>query len=104
MGPCCWQVGGTIVVLEVQRSARSEALKEAKMRAELEVSYTTLKYITVWSVELSIPLLCCTRLWMLLQQFKLQKPWFNHQNRQSRTYCTLENFPLPRVYPPLTPI
>jgi len=39
-----WQVGGTIVILEVQRSSRSEAFKEAKMRAELDVSYTTLKY------------------------------------------------------------
>ncbi|KAG0592591.1 hypothetical protein M758_1G258400 [Ceratodon purpureus] len=29
-------VGGTIVILEVQRNARSEALREAKMRAELE--------------------------------------------------------------------
>ncbi|XP_024369886.1 uncharacterized protein [Physcomitrium patens] len=29
-------VGGTIVILEVQRSSRSEALKEAKMRAELD--------------------------------------------------------------------
>lgn len=31
------QVAGTILVLEVQRSSRSEAQKEAKMMAELEV-------------------------------------------------------------------
>ena len=31
------QVAGTILILEVQRSSRSEAQKEAKMMAELEV-------------------------------------------------------------------
>ena len=36
------QVGGTIVILEVQRSSRSEAQKEAKMTAELEVGMSLL--------------------------------------------------------------
>lgn len=55
---CCWQVGGAIVILEVQRSARSEALKEAKMRAELEVSYRLQTEYAVWCVELYRSCLC----------------------------------------------
>lgn len=57
------QVGGTIVILEVQRSSRSEALKEAKMRAELDVSklpgaYYTLVFLsclTLGSTTVEIP-------------------------------------------------